>query len=227
MTFSLDQGTLNFPSLTYRPAKSRLWTAEIFLRYLRETDSLNPANETQFDQALDSLDLLDREFNGHTQRVSRMTLQLAWLIGISQNELANIYLGAILHDVGKMGIPTQILLKKGPLTEKEWEIIRLHPVIAHNLLSTIPSFKGALAIPYRHHEKWNGTGYPGGIVGEDIPLAARIFTVVDVWDAITSDRPYRAAWPFEQAVDYIRRESGQLFDPEIVRFFLRLVETNL
>jgi HD-GYP domain-containing protein (c-di-GMP phosphodiesterase class II) len=227
MAISLGQNTLKLPLIPHSPAQPRLWTAEMLLSYLRETDSLNPANELLFEHALDALDLHDREFTGHTQRVSQITLQLAWLTGIPDAELPNIYRGAILHDIGKMGIPTHILLKVGPLTEKEWGQIRQHPVIAFKLLSSIPSFKRSLDIPYRHHEKWNGTGYPHGLSGETIPLAARIFTVVDVWDALTSDRPYRKAWPVEQAIEYVHRESGLQFDPDIVRVFLELVKSSL
>jgi HD-GYP domain-containing protein (c-di-GMP phosphodiesterase class II) len=137
-------------------------------------------------------------------------------------EMVQVRRGALLHDIGKMGIPDAILLKPGPLTDDEWEIMRLHPVYAYELLSPIPFLASALDIPYCHHEKWDGTGYPQGLKGEQIPVAARIFAVVDVWDALRSDRPYRAAWPEERVIEHIRTLSGSHFDPRAVDAFLRL-----
>jgi HD-GYP domain-containing protein (c-di-GMP phosphodiesterase class II) len=134
--------------------------------------------------------------------------------------------GALLHDMGKMGIPDSILLKRGALTNSEWEIMRRHPIYAHEMLSHIIYLKRSLDIPYCHHEKWDGTGYPRGLKGEEIPLAARIFAVVDVWDATTSDRPYRVAWPQEKARAFILEESGKYFDPHIVTVFLSLIDRS-
>jgi putative nucleotidyltransferase with HDIG domain len=170
-----------------------------------------------------ALDLRDKETEGHTRRVNEMTLRLARSLGMSEPELVHVRRGALLHDIGKMGIPDQILHKPGPLTEGEWELMRKHPVLAFELLSPIGYLKAALEIPYCHHEKWDGTGYPRGLAGEQIPLAARIFTVVDVWDALTSDRPYRAAWPKGKALEHIRGESGRHFDPRVVEAFLAMI----
>jgi len=129
--------------------------------------------------------------------------------------------GALLHDIGKMGVPDSVLLKPGEFTPEEWEIMRRHPQLAYEWLAPISYLKDALAIPYCHHEKWDGSGYPRGLKQEEIPLPARIFTIVDVWDALTSDRPYRAAWSNEQAITYIRENSGVHFDPHVVEMFLK------
>jgi HD-GYP domain-containing protein (c-di-GMP phosphodiesterase class II) len=128
-----------------------------------------------------------------------------------------------LHDIGKMGVPDSILLKPGPLTEDEWKVMRLHPNLAYDMLSPINYLRPALDIPYCHHEKWDGTGYPRGLKGEQIPLVARIFAVADVWDALRSDRPYREAWPEEKVREHIREQSGKHFDPRVVEVFMRMV----
>jgi HD-GYP domain-containing protein (c-di-GMP phosphodiesterase class II) len=134
--------------------------------------------------------------------------------------------GALLHDIGKMGVPDAILQKPGALTNAEWEIMRQHPVYAYKWLSQILYLKPALDIPYGHHEKWDGSGYPRGLKGEQIPLATRIFAVIDVWDALTSDRPYRKQWSKEKALDYIKKESGKHFDPVVVETFLSLIDNE-
>ncbi|MEJ5203193.1 MAG: HD domain-containing phosphohydrolase, partial [Anaerolineales bacterium] len=167
-----------------------------------------------------ALELRERETAGHSQRVVGLTLQLAQAMGIQGEELLHIQRGALLHDIGKMAIPDHILLKKEALTKEEWVIMRLHPVHAYDLLSPIEYLYPALDIPYCHHEHWDGSGYPRGLRGEEIPLAARIFAVVDVWDAMTSERPYRPAWSAEYASSYIREQSGKLFDPHVVDIFL-------
>jgi PAS domain S-box-containing protein len=169
-----------------------------------------------------ALDLRDRETEGHTRRVTEVTLQLAAALGVREAEMVNIRRGALLHDIGKMGIPDQILFKPGPLTEEEWAIMRRHPQYAHDMLSPISYLRSALDIPYCHHEKWDGSGYPRGLKGKQIPLAARLFAVVDVWDALNSDRPYRAAWPGGKVLAYIQTLSGAHFDPEVVEIFLNL-----
>jgi putative nucleotidyltransferase with HDIG domain len=171
-----------------------------------------------------ALDLRDKETEGHTQRVTLLTVELARAFGLGDRDLAYIRWGALLHDIGKMGIPDRILLKEGPLTDDEWAIMRLHPVYAHEMLRSIQYLHPALDIPYCHHEKWDGTGYPRGLKGEEIPLAARIFPIVDVWDALTSDRPYRAAWTREKALAHIRKEVGTHFDPKVVEAFTELIE---
>lgn len=170
-----------------------------------------------------ALELRDKETQGHSQRVTDLTMQLAKVVGISDDELVQVRRGALLHDIGKMAISDQILLKPGKLTEDEQALMRKHPVYAYQMLFNIAYLRPALDIPYCHHERWDGTGYPRGLKGEEIPLAARIFAVVDVWDAVTSDRPYRLAWPKEQAIEHIRAQSGRHFDPQIVELFLELV----
>jgi PAS domain S-box-containing protein len=169
-----------------------------------------------------ALDLRDKETEGHTQRVTDITVNLARGFGLSEAELMRVRWGALLHDIGKMGVPDEILLKPGPLTDEEWVKMKMHPTFAFNLLSPIHYLQEALDIPYSHHEKWDGSGYPRGLKGDQIPLAARIFAVVDVWDAITSDRPYRPAWTKEKAYQHIRASSGSHFDPKVVEAFMQL-----
>jgi HD-GYP domain-containing protein (c-di-GMP phosphodiesterase class II)/uncharacterized protein YigA (DUF484 family) len=173
-----------------------------------------------------ALDLRDRETEGHTRRVAELTLRLARALGMSQAEPVHVYRGALLHDIGKMGIPDSILHKPGPLSQVEWEIMRRHPVYAYDMLAPIAYLRPALDIPYCHHEKWDGTGYPQGLKGEQIPPAARIFAVVDVWDALRSERPYRPAWPEEKVREYIREQAGVHFDPQVVEAFWRVLETG-
>jgi len=170
-----------------------------------------------------ALELRDQETEGHTQRATELTLRLAQAMGIRDDELVQIRRGALLHDIGKMGVPDSILLKPGFLTEDEWVFMRRHPVYAYDMLSPILYLRGALDIPYYHHERWDGTGYPRGLKGEQIPLAARIFAVVDTWDALSYDRPYRKSWPEEKVREYIIEQSGKHFDPQIVETFLPLV----
>jgi len=167
-----------------------------------------------------SLEIRDYETEGHCRRVAEWTVQLARAMGIPEEKHIHVYRGALLHDIGKMGISDHILLKPGPLTEEEWEKIYQHSQYAYDLLSRVKYLQPALNIPYCHHEKFDGSGYPRGLKGEEIPLEARIFTVLDVYDALTSDRPYRKAWSKESALKYIREESGSHFDPQVVKVFL-------
>jgi PAS domain S-box-containing protein/putative nucleotidyltransferase with HDIG domain len=169
-----------------------------------------------------ALDLRDQGTEGHTLRVAEMTVQLADIMGVGTNDLVHIRRGALLHDIGKMGVPDNILKKNGPLTEAEWAIMHRHPEYAFEMLSPITYLRQALDIPYGHHERWDGSGYPRHLPGEQIPLAARIFAVVDVWDALISDRPYRKTWTKEEAAEFIRENSGILFDPRVVETFLRM-----
>ncbi|MDQ7843680.1 MAG: GAF domain-containing protein [Armatimonadota bacterium] len=198
--------------------------AALFEGLQRSNLELTLAYDTTLEGWSRALDLRDRETEGHTQRVVELTLRLARAMGLREEELVHVRRGALLHDIGKMGIPDSILHKPGPLTEAEWEIMRRHPVYAYDLLSPIAYLRPALDIPYCHHEKWDGTGYPRGLQGEQIPLAARIFAVVDVLDALTSDRPYRRAWSRERALAYIREQAGAHFDPAVVNAFFRLVD---
>ena len=169
-----------------------------------------------------AMNLRDKETESHTRRVTEMTISLAKMMGIKDNEILHIRRGALLHDIGKMGVPDNILLKEGELTEEEWILMRQHPQFAFEMLQPIKYLRQSLDIPYCHHEKWDGTGYPRGLKGEQIPLAARIFAVIDVWDAVTIDRPYRKGWTKTKALSYIKAESGKHFDPRVVDVFLEI-----
>jgi HD-GYP domain-containing protein (c-di-GMP phosphodiesterase class II) len=170
-----------------------------------------------------ALELRDHETEGHSQRAVEMTLELATRMGIPKPELEHIRRGVLLHDIGKMAVPDAILLKPGKLTAAEWQVVRQHPLQGIRMVENISHLVPALAIPRNHHEHWDGSGYPDGLAGEAIPFAARIFAVVDVWDALTSDRPYRKAWSANKAREYIRRQSGKSFDPRVVKEFLNLI----
>jgi putative nucleotidyltransferase with HDIG domain len=185
-------------------------------------DQLTLAYDTTIEGWSRALDMRDKETEGHSLRVTEMTLRLARAVGISDADLVHVRRGALLHDIGKMGIPDNILLKPACLTAGEWEIMRRHPCYAHEMLSPVDFLSAALDIPHCHHEKWDGSGYPRGLKGEHIPLLARVFTIVDVWDALRSDRPYRSSWPEEKVRSHISRESGRQFDPEVVDLFLRM-----
>lgn len=183
---------------------------------------LHLAYDTTLEGWSRALDLRDKETEGHTQRVTKYSIHLARACGVSEAELIHVRRGALLHDIGKMGIPDHILLKPGKLTDEEWVIMKKHPVFAYELLSPITYLRASLDIPYCHHEKWDGSGYPRGLKGEQIPLSARIFAVIDVWDALRSDRPYREGWPVEKVLEHIRAGAGTHFDPQVVEAFLHL-----
>jgi PAS domain S-box-containing protein len=197
--------------------------AQLFREQQLNNDRLVRAYDATLDGWSHALDLRDKETEGHSRRVTELTLILARELGVSESEMPQIRRGAQLHDIGKMGIPDSILLKPGPLTEEEWAIMRQHPIYAADLLFPIEFLQPALDIPYCHHEKWDGSGYPQGLKGEEIPLSARIFAVVDVWDALTSNRSYRPAWSSTQALKYIREQSGKHFDPQVVDRFMQLI----
>ncbi len=167
-----------------------------------------------------ALDLRDGEARGHTHRVTELAVRLAKRMGLKDHDLVNIRRGAILHDFGNITVPESILHKKDELSVDEWVTIHLHPYTAFEMLEHIVYLRPALEIPYRHHERWDGSGYPRGLKGEEIPLAARIFSVADVFDSLTSDRPYRSAWKREDAIHYIERMAGRQFDPQVVEAFL-------
>lgn len=171
-----------------------------------------------------ALELRDQEGEGHTRRVVEITLHMARRMGVLENELIHVRHGALLHDVGKMAIPDTILLKPGALIEEERDIMRKHVIYAHNWLSPVKFLQKAVDIPYCHHEKWDGSGYPRGLKGEAIPLAARIFALVDVWDALRSERPFRQAWPVAKVQDYIQSQAGRHFDPNLVPIFLAEIQ---
>ncbi|KAF1086566.1 Cyclic di-GMP phosphodiesterase response regulator RpfG [Sporotomaculum syntrophicum] len=196
--------------------------AALFDELQRSNVELTLAYNATIEGWAHALDLRDKGTEGHSRRVTEMTMRLARALGMSDAELVHVRRGALLHDIGKMGIPDRILLKPGPLTEEEWTTMYHHPVYAYEMLSSINYLRQALDIPYCHHEKWDGTGYPRGLKGEQIPLAARIFAVVDVWDALTSERPYRSAWPEGKVREHILEQSGKHFDPRVVEVFLEM-----
>jgi len=189
----------------------------------RSMRDLHLAYDTTIEGWSRALDLRDKETEGHTQRVTELTMKLARIAGISEAELVHVKRGALLHDIGKMGVPDHILLKPDKLTDEEWVHMRKHPTYAYELLKPIEYLRDALDIPYCHHEKWDGSGYPRGLKGEEIPLSARLFAVVDIWDAIRSDRPYRSGWNEQRSLDFIRSVSGTHLDPKVVELFLRVV----
>jgi PAS domain S-box-containing protein len=196
--------------------------AELFRNLQRSNLDLIRSYDVTLEGFAKALELRDKETDGHSQRVTEMTLQLGQALGVNDADLVHLRRGAILHDIGKMGIPDAILFKPGPLTDAEWEVMKYHPVYAWEMLSPISFLSHSLDIPYCHHEKWDGSGYPRGLKGLEIPLAARIFAVVDVWDALTSNRPYREAWTPEKTREYISEQSGKHFDPQVVAAFLSL-----
>ena len=198
--------------------------ATLFSNLQRSNTEITSAYDATIDGWSRALDMRDHETEGHTQRVTQMTLQLARRIEIPKNELIHIRRGATLHDIGKMGIPDRILHKPGPLTAEEWNTMRQHPQYACALLTPIEYLRPAKDIPCYHHERWDGSGYPAGLKKDEIPLPARLFAIVDVYDALISDRPYRSKWSKQAALHYIQEESGKLFDPTIVPAFMEMIK---
>jgi HD-GYP domain-containing protein (c-di-GMP phosphodiesterase class II) len=219
-----DQEWVNFLETLAGQAAIAIDNTSLLEDLNRSNIELTLAYDTTLEGWSHALDLRDKETEGHTQRVVDLTLKIARGLGMSESELIHLRRGALLHDIGKMGIPDEILLKPGSLTIEEWSIMRRHPQLAFELLSPIAHLKPAVDIPYCHHERWDGSGYPRGLKGEQIPLGARIFSVVDVWDALTSDRPYRKAWPAGKAIDYIIEQKGIQFDPKVIDLFVILVK---
>lgn len=205
-------------------AASAIQRARLYEQTSRQANEVAAAYDATIEGWALALELRDKETQGHSRRVTELTLRLAAAMDLPESELTHIRRGVLLHDIGKMGIPDRILLKPGGLDEEEWIIMRKHPDYAREMLATVTYLGPARDIPYCHHEKWDGTGYPRRLKGEQIPLYARIFAVVDVLDALTSDRPYRPAWPLSEALAYIRRQSGLHFDPQVVDAFINLME---
>ena len=196
-------------------------------------DNLKDSNRKiaeAYDQTLEvlvgTLEMRDMNTKKHSRRVADLTVWLAEKMGASEEEIENMYRGALLHDIGKISIPDSVLLKEGPLSEDEWKVMKTHPTTAYEVLSQVEYLRPSLDIPYCHHERWDGSGYPRGLKGEEIPLAARIFAVVDVYDALTSDRPYRKAWSKEKTVEYLLENSGKLFDPAVIEKFLEILRVS-
>ncbi len=200
---------------------------QLFENLQRSNEELFLAYDTTLAGWAKALELRDKETHGHTNRVTDLTMELARFIGISKADLVHLRRGVLLHDIGKMGVPDEILHKEGPLNDKEWIEMRKHPQYAFDLLYPISFLRPSLDIPYSHHEWWDGNGYPQKLKGEEIPLAARIFAVVDVWDALLSDRPYRKAWTKTKAAKYLREQAGTHFDPNIVETFLKMMDSRV
>ncbi|UCH80271.1 MAG: PAS domain S-box protein [Nitrospiraceae bacterium] len=217
-----EAGWLDFLEAIADQGAIALDNASMFEELQRANTVLTLAYDSTLEGWARALDLRDKETEGHSRRVTEITVRIAREFQLKDDEMIHIRRGALLHDIGKMGIPDSILLKPGKLTEEEWVIMKLHPVYARDLMYPIEHLRPAIDIPYYHHEKWDGSGYPDGLKGEHIPLAARIFAVVDVWDALRSDRPYRPAWPREKVEDYIRSLVGTQFDAGVVEMFLAL-----
>lgn len=224
--FNPDPDWMDFFQSIAQQAALAIDNAQMFRELEQSHFTLSIAYDETIQGWSRALDLRDKETEGHTQRVTELTEKIAKAMGISEEKIVHIRRGALLHDIGKMGVPDKILFKAGPLDEEEWKIMRQHPQYALDMLAPISYLKPALDIPYCHHERWDGSGYPRGLKGEEIPIAARIFAVADVYDALTSDRPYRKALSHHQAVEYIRQQSGIQFDPKVVEVFLRLIEED-
>jgi PAS domain S-box-containing protein len=213
---------LDFLNLLAGQAAIAIDNVALFEKHRDASERLALAYEATIEGWSRALELRDRETQGHSQRVTEMAIQLAGQLDLGQKEINQLRLGSLLHDIGKMGIPDAILHKPGPLTEEEWEIMRKHPLYAYNLLSPVEYLWPALEVAYSHHEHWDGSGYPRRLKGEQIPLLARIFTICDVWDSLSSRRDYRLAWDKQMIQTYIQEQSGCLFDPAIVNAFIQL-----
>ena len=219
--FHPDSDWLSFAETLAGQAAIAVDSAGLFESLQQSNLELSDSYDSTIEGWARALDLRDNETEGHSRRVTDMVINIASRANMPDSKLVHVRRGALLHDIGKVGIPDSILLKPGSLSPEEWVIMKKHPQLAYDLLSPIEYLRPALDIPYCHHEKYDGTGYPRGLSGEEIPLAARIFAVVDVYDALTSDRPYRKAWTAEKALELIRSESGKHFDPQVVEIFLQ------
>jgi putative nucleotidyltransferase with HDIG domain len=208
-------------------ATAAIENTRLFENLQSSNQELSLAYDTTLAGWAKALELRDKETHGHTNRVTDLTMELARFIGLSKADLVTIRRGVLLHDIGKMGVPDEILHKKGPLTREEWVEMRKHPQYAFDLLYPISFLRPSLDIPYSHHEWWDGTGYPQKLKGEEIPLAARIFAIVDVWDALLSDRPYRKAWSKTKAAKHLLDRAGSHFDPKLVKVFLNMVDIQV
>ena len=220
-----DEEWMGFAEALAGQAAIAIENITLFQNLKKANIDLSIAYDTTLEGWAKALEFFDHDTEGHTRRVTDLTMKLASALHIPDSQLVHMRRGALLHDIGKMAVPGEILNKTDTLADEERQIVQQHPRIAYKLLSPIPFLKPALDIPYCHHEKWDGSGYPRGLRGEEIPLAARIFSVVDVWDALTSDRPYRNAWTRQETLEYILKQSGRFFDPSIVDVFSQIVPT--
>ncbi|MBI5962086.1 MAG: GAF domain-containing protein [Chloroflexi bacterium] len=223
---AFDQNAADLAQTFALQAAAAIDNTQLFENLQKSNQELIQAYDTTLAGWGKALELRDKETHGHTQRVTDLTVELARQMGLSKSELTHLRRGVLLHDIGKMGVSNEILHKNGPLTEEEMAEMRMHPQYAFDLLYPITYLRASLDIPYSHHEWWDGSGYPQGLKGEDIPLPARIFAVVDVWDALLSNRPYRKAWTKERVIEHLRDRAGTHFDPNIVAIFLKMMETK-
>ena len=223
-TFTTDPEWLDFLETLAGQAAIAIENTQLFENLQRANTELNLAYNATIEGWSRAMDMRDQETEGHTQRVADLTMTIAKAMGIKDKELLHIRRGALLHDIGKMGIPDYILLKPDKLTNEEWAIMRTHPQLARDMLMPIAYLHEALDIPYSHHERWDGTGYPQGLKGQHIPMSARLFAIVDVWDALTSNRPYRKKWTKKKALAYIHEQCGKRFDPRVVDAFLKIIK---
>ncbi|MDY6873168.1 MAG: PAS domain S-box protein [Chloroflexota bacterium] len=221
-----DEDWMLFAETLARQTAIAIDNLTLFTNLAKANEELREAYDATIEGWAHALEIRDKETEGHSRRVVQLTVDIAKKLGLSEDELVHIRRGVLLHDIGKMAIPDKVLHKPGPLDDAEWEIMRMHPDYAYEMLKSIDYLRPALTIPHYHHERWDGSGYPEGLQGKDIPLAARIFAVVDVWDALTSDRPYRKAWSEEKTKQYLRDMAGKEFDPEMVEIFLEMVDSD-
>lgn len=221
--FVPDPEWMDFFEMLAAQAAIAIDNAELFENFQKTNSELRQAYDSLIQGWSRGLELRDAESQGHSNRLVDYTVRLARRLRMPEGELMNLRRGVLLHDIGKMGIPDSILLKTGPLTEKEWEVMHQHPVFAFELLSSVSVLKSTTDVPYFHHERWDGSGYPRGLKGEEIPLAARLFAVVDIWDALTNDRPYRKAWDKAKVAEYLRERAGKDLDPVAVEAFMAIL----
>jgi PAS domain S-box-containing protein len=226
LPFAPDENWLEFFKILAGQAAIAVDSASLFTDLIHSNAELFAAYDSTIEGWSHALDLRDKETEGHTQRVTEMALKLVRAAGITEEELVHVRRGALLHDIGKMGVPDYILLKPDKLTDEEWVAMHKHPTFAFELLSPIAYLRPALDIPYCHHEKWDGSGYPRGLKGEQIPLVARLFAIIDVWDALRSDRPYRQGWSKEKVIEHIKSLSGTHFEPKAVELFLNMMNED-
>ena len=212
----MDKSNLELNS----PAAGIVLPSEDFVRFFADIEQ---AYESTLEGWIRALDLRDRETEGHSRRVVELTVALSGVFGIAGEELIHVRRGALLHDIGKMALPDSVLLKPGPLDAEELMQMHLHPWYAYQMLSGVDFLRPALDIPYAHHERWDGSGYPRGLRGEETPFAARMFAVIDVWDALRFDRPYRPGWSTDRVMEHIRKLSGTHFEPVVAEAFETLL----
>ena len=222
---NLNRDEISFAEMLADRAAQAINNALLFGELEKAKVELAAVYESTIEGWLQVLEMRGHETQGHTIRVVELTLRLAVAMGLSDQELQDLRRGVLMHDIGKMGVPDSVLHKTSPLTDEEWGIFRKHPQFAYNMLRPISYLRNSLDIPYCHHENWDGTGYPRGLRGEDIPLAARIFSVVDIFDALTSERSFRRGWSNEKALEYIQGQSGKHLDPRIVEMFVKLMQS--